>query len=112
MSTTPEQAYGLANMWEGIATPPCNALRSLAMQVESLTAANLEWMQHSVKSTAERDALKADAERYRWLCKSDWYVGPSNFYCSEGGTLYEYCDNNISYAHLCLRIDEEVEATP
>lgn len=27
--------------------------------------------------TAERDALRADAARYRWLKESDWYIGPA-----------------------------------
>lgn len=80
---TPEQARKLADDME-LGRPVYNiadALRSLANQVEALTAENANILRASLYSadiatqamedvktlTAERDALKADAARYRWL---------------------------------------------
>lgn len=53
--TTPEQARDFAQSIfdDGAPDDEVELIRSLADQVESLTA--------------ERDALKADAERYRWM---------------------------------------------
>lgn len=37
-----------------------------------------------------------DADRYRALVDLEWYVGPADFYCSEGGILYGKDDKNLS----------------
>ncbi len=51
-------------------------------------------------------ALRVDAERYWWLCASDWYVGPENFYCDESGGMHDYDNKNLSPDHLNTAIDE------
>lgn len=52
--------------------------------------------------------LKADAERYRWLRKSRWYVGPDDFYCGEGGDMNEYENHNCQAERLDAAIDAEL----
>lgn len=42
-----------------------------------------------------QDAVDAvDTKRLELLAKSDWYVGPSGFYCDEGGGMNDYDDKN------------------
>ena len=55
--------------------------------------------------TAERDAALVDAERYRWLRDSIWYVGPDDFYCGEGGDMNEYENHNCQADTLDTAID-------
>lgn len=81
---TPEEARHIAGCMERGAemrNMGAPALRSLADQVEVLTAEHAAVLRASLNSadladmamddikilTAERDALKVDAERYRWL---------------------------------------------
>ena len=42
----------------------------------------------------ERTQDAKDAALYRWLKTSNWYVGPSSFYCGEGGKMIDYDDQN------------------
>lgn len=51
-----------------------------------------------------------DAARYRWLQRSNWYVGPDSFYCTEGGDLVEYNDKNVSAENLNAEIDAAIAA--
>ena len=63
--TTPKQARGLAKRTEEgarhISVETCDALRSLADQLEAVTA--------------ERDSYNLDAERYQWLRGHPTYMG-------------------------------------
>lgn len=52
--------------------------------------------------------LKKDAERYRWLRESRWYVGPDDFYCGEGGDMNEYENHNCQAETLDAAIDAEL----
>ena len=65
--TTPKQARGLAKRTEEgarhISVETCDALRSLADQLEAVTA--------------ERDSYKLDADRYRWLRAGDYSIALS-----------------------------------
>jgi len=76
---TPAQARELADtpLHKSI-EPLRNAVRSLANQVEALTADRDSWanqvsdrIDDALKFAAERDALKADAARYHWLKAQD-----------------------------------------
>jgi hypothetical protein len=48
---------------------------------------------------------KEDAERFRWLPTSSWYVGSSGFYCDEAGGLQDYEDSNGSLDDLRAAVD-------
>jgi hypothetical protein len=54
------------------------------------------------------DAQK-DADRYRYIAKSELYVGTSDFYCSEGGTLLGDSDENNGKASLDAYIDAAIK---
>lgn len=49
--------------------------------------------------------LKRDAERYRWLRESMWYVGRDQFYCGEGGYMQNYTNENYDQENLDAAID-------
>ena len=59
---------------------------------------------------AEVEALRKDAERYRWLGKSDWYVGPGYFFCDEAGGMQGYSNQNASKTDLDATIDAMLSA--
>ncbi len=59
---------------------------------------------------AENAELKRDAERYRWLRDSIWYVGPDDFYCGEGGDMNEYQNHNCQAEELDHAIDTAMSA--
>lgn len=96
---TPAQALKIADDIEHCRPVYCisDALRSLADQVEALTAENANILRASLYSadlatqamedvktlTVERDALKSDAARYRWL-RDKSEPGICAFYLSVG----------------------------
>lgn len=59
---------------------------------------------------AERAELKRDAERYRWLRQSMWYVGPDNFFCGEGGEMNDYENHNYLATNLDAAIDAAMQS--
>lgn len=59
---------------------------------------------------AERAELKRDAERYRWLRESMWYVGPDNFFCGEGGDMNDYENHNYRADTLDTAIDASMQS--
>ena len=61
------------------------------------------WQARAARSPA--DSVLEDAARLDWLAKSDWYVGPGDFYCGEGGGLYDFDDKNTGAAELRAAID-------
>jgi len=58
----------------------------------------------------ERAELKRDAERYRWLRQSMWYVGPDNFFCGEGGEMNDYENHNYLATNLDAAIDAAMQS--
>ena len=61
---------------------------------------------------ADSDAyhkLVRDAERYRWLRASIWYVGPDDLYADEAGGLENYQNENFSAENLDTKIDAAIE---
>ena len=77
---TPEQ---LKEMYRGIEKMEMQSrITELEQQLES--------------ANKELEAANKDALRLDWIISSSWYVGPSNFYCTEGGDLVEYEDRNTS----------------
>ena len=66
---------------------------------------------YTASAAPEHDPeLVRDAERYRWLQRSNWYVGPDSFFCTEGGDLVEYDDKNVSAGSLSAAIDAAIAA--
>lgn len=59
---------------------------------------------------AERAELLRDAERYRWLRESMWYVGPDNFFCGEGGDMNDYENHNYRADTLDTAIDAAMQS--
>ena len=59
---------------------------------------------------AERSELIRDAERYRWLRESMWYVGPDNFFCGEGGDMNDYENHNYRADTLDTAIDAAMQS--
>ena len=59
---------------------------------------------------AERAELKRDAERYRWLRESMWYVGRDQFYCGEGGDMQNYTNENYNQENLDAAIDAAMQS--
>ena len=57
---------------------------------------------------ALRAVLKRDAERYRWLRQSMWYVGPDSFFCGEGGDMNDYENHNYMATTLDAAIDAAI----
>ena len=60
---------------------------------------------------AERDELRKDAERYRWLRASMWYVGPDTLEPTEGGGIDGYANENFMAENLDAAIDAAMEAS-
>ena len=58
----------------------------------------------------EREELLRDAERYRWLRQSMWYVGPDNFFCGEGGDMNDYENHNYRADTLDAAIDAAMQS--
>jgi hypothetical protein len=46
-----------------------------------------------------------DAERYRKLAASNWYIGPAGFYCDEAGGMNDYADMNNGREALDAAVD-------
>lgn len=66
--TTPSEARAIADMLQtDIPAGAVEAFRSLADQVEALTAQLDSYAMALNETKAERDSYKKDAERYRWL---------------------------------------------
>jgi hypothetical protein len=59
---------------------------------------------------SENEAMRKDAERYRWLRESSWYIGPDSFHCSEGGIMESYDDKNTGSVALDREIDAALAA--
>jgi hypothetical protein len=57
---------------------------------------------------AELVELRKNAARYQWLLASDWYVGPDNFYCGEGGDMQNYENDNFCSVNLNEAIDAKL----
>lgn len=53
--------------------------------------------------------LVRDAERYRWIRASNWYVGPDDFFANEGGELEGYKNENFNAENLDMAIDAAIE---
>ena len=73
--TTPQQARAIADMLQtDIPAGAVEAFRSLASQVEALTAELESWRFTNRIDELQRthDSYKKDAERYRWLRSQDW----------------------------------------
>lgn len=69
-----------AHEWSSSATSDAAAmLRSQAAEIEALRKANIDCKLHFDTLKADYDALKADAERYKFLRNQidGWYIGPA-----------------------------------
>ena len=60
--------------------------------------------------TAELAECKKDSERYRWLCASDWYIGPEPQGDTNVVSLYNESTDNEGL-NLSKEIDAAMEAT-
>ena len=66
------------------------------------------WKDQVERQAEELTSLRKDAERYRWLRSSDWCVGSDDFYCSEGGSMENYSNENFSPDDLDATIDAAI----
>ena len=72
------------------------------------TSVPVQWLERFAQLVAAKAAAESvleDADRLDWLAKSDWYVGPGDFYCGEGGGLYDCDDKNTGAAELRAALD-------
>jgi hypothetical protein len=81
-------------------TDEITSLKEKVRMLNQLCEFNEEGQRRLIEQLAE---CKKDAERLDWLIKSNWYVGPNEFYCTEGGDLVEFDDKND--CHLRANID-------
>jgi len=63
----------------------------------------------AVQQPEQPTDLVRDAEFYRWLRESNWYVGPDDFYADEAGGLENYQNENFSAENLDTKIKAAIE---
>ena len=99
MSTTNEDSEIIdIKAWRdrvGIGYESCDQFEAMTDEITELRAALAE---------AEKDAA-----RYRWLKKSDWYIGPDEFFCDEAGGMVDYDNMNLGTDYLDEEIDQAMQ---
>lgn len=85
-------------------------VKQLKAENERLERNRDMWKGQVERQGEELTSLRKDAERYRWLRSSDWYVGSDDFYCSEGGSMENYSNENFSPDDLDATIDAAISS--